>query len=195
MVTRVSALAGPRVLVVCTANVCRSPMAAALLSHRLQESGLHADVSSAGVRGGRLPLDPRAVAALAALGVPLNDHVSRQLNPEMIETDGADLVITMAREHLRFVSTMSRASFRRTFTLPELVRRAASLGAPDELDGFDAWIRRVGEGRRPSELMGSSDGDDVEDPYGRGPAAARRTAAQIDAMIGALVALAPWRRH
>jgi len=45
---RARARTQPSVLVVCTGNLCRSPLAEALLRRRLQEAGLDADVASAG---------------------------------------------------------------------------------------------------------------------------------------------------
>ena len=73
-----------RVLLVCRANVCRSPMGEALLRRRLGSMGLHRQVAvaSAGttaVRG--QPPDPRAKAALAAAGCPPPRGASRPLTP------------------------------------------------------------------------------------------------------------------
>lgn len=183
-----------RVLVVCTANVCRSPMAEGLLRHHLDRAGADAVITSAGTHGGRLPVDPDAVAALDALGVDLRSHASRAVTRQVLDTDGADLIITMTREHLRTIATMGRTLFHRTFTLPELVRRAseAPTDLPHDLTG---WIETVGDGRRPSQLLGNDPADDVSDPYGTGAAEVRRTAVELDRLVGALVKLAPWPRR
>ncbi|RMG36458.1 MAG: low molecular weight phosphotyrosine protein phosphatase, partial [Gammaproteobacteria bacterium] len=55
------------VLLVCTANICRSPMAEALLRDHLKAKGLdrRVKVASAGIRAmAGMPPDPRALAAL-----------------------------------------------------------------------------------------------------------------------------------
>ena len=62
-----------RIVMVCTANVCRSPAAEALLKHHLRQLGLvrRVAVSSAGTNvgaPGRKP-DPRVIAMLTELGV------------------------------------------------------------------------------------------------------------------------------
>ena len=69
------------ILVVCTGNVCRSPMGAALLQHALaaQPEPLRSlEVLSAGVasRTGE-PASPNAVTALKKVGIDLKGHVSR----------------------------------------------------------------------------------------------------------------------
>ena len=59
------------IVVLCTANVCRSPMAAALLARRLSELGVTARVRSAGMlRGGDPPL-PEAVSVMAGYGIDI----------------------------------------------------------------------------------------------------------------------------
>ena len=69
-----------RILVVCTANQCRSPLAAALLARRLTASGAPAAVDSAGLFGGGQPV-PDDVAALApGFGVSLQAHRSRAVS-------------------------------------------------------------------------------------------------------------------
>jgi protein-tyrosine phosphatase len=183
----------PRVLVVCTANVCRSPMGAALLAHHVAAAGATAVVTSAGTEAVALAVDPHAVSAVAELGVDIAAHRPRQLTREVLATDGADLIITMTRGHLRSVATTDRTTFARTFTLPELVRRAMNVARdmPADLHG---WLEAVGEGRRVADLLGDDPADDVADPYGRGPAEVRRTAHAIDLLMCELAGLVPWTR-
>lgn len=95
-------VAGRRVLIVCTGNTCRSPMAEVVLRARLAEtlSGKHAAtdaqaramisqfgyvVESAGVSASvGSGASPAADAAVRDLGLSLRDHQSRQLTTAML---------------------------------------------------------------------------------------------------------------
>ena len=193
-----------RVLVVCTANVCRSPMAEGLLRHHLATIGADVAVTSAGTRGpGHPPLsvDRHAVTALAEFGVEIAGHQPRRLTRELIDGAGADLIITMTRGHLRDVATTVRTAFARTFTLRELARRAGTarrslptgLGAADvsELSG---WVLGLGFGRRPADLLGDEPSDDIADPYGLSLADVRLTATDLDRLTRSIAAMSPWPR-
>jgi protein-tyrosine-phosphatase len=88
---------GP-ILVVCTANICRSPMAAALLRHALaaQPEPLRSiPVVSAGVaaRGGE-PATEHSVTALRKVGLDLRRHVSQAVTADLLERALAVLVMT-----------------------------------------------------------------------------------------------------
>jgi protein-tyrosine phosphatase len=97
-----------RVLVLCAGNVCRSPMAAALLTQRLD----FATVESAGITAliGH-GADPIAVSLLHERGLDISTHRARQLTAWM--TASSDLVLVMDRlqkQHLerRFASLYGR---------------------------------------------------------------------------------------
>ena len=79
------------VLLACTMNAVRSPMAAAMLRH-LTRGGLH--IESAGVRAGEL--DPIAVAAMDEIGLAIGKHQPRCF--EDLEDGSFDLVITLSPE-------------------------------------------------------------------------------------------------
>ena len=79
------------VLIACTMNAVRSPMAAAMLRH-LAGQRLH--VESAGVRAGEL--DPLAVAAMEEIGLEIGQHRPRCF--EDLEDGSFDLVITLSPE-------------------------------------------------------------------------------------------------
>ena len=92
------------ILVVCTANVCRSPMAAGLLRQRLAVDKANARhrVLSAGVwAADGEPASENAVAAMAERGIDISDHRSHSLTNE--EVAEADLILVMTREHARLV--------------------------------------------------------------------------------------------
>jgi low molecular weight protein-tyrosine phosphatase len=88
-----------RVLLVCTGNICRSPMAEVLLARRLRDRGLAAVVESAGVAAlvGR-PADPAAQALVAERGLDLGRHRARQLTPELVRSFELILVMEAAQE-------------------------------------------------------------------------------------------------
>lgn len=91
-----------RVLFVCTANICRSPMAMGLLRQRLAQNGLadQVEVRSAGIWG--LDGEPAArigVEVLAERGVDISDHRAHTITDEEIAQ--ADLVLVMEEAHRR----------------------------------------------------------------------------------------------
>ena len=127
------------VLVVCTANQCRSPMVEALLRHRLPVL----EVRSAGSLSEDVPASGGSVHAMAARGLDIAGHRSRRLDRDAVAR--ADLVLALARAHLREVVALDPKAFRRTFTLREVVRRAEAVG---DRPTFDGWLDALNEGRR-----------------------------------------------
>ena len=109
------------VLVVCTGNVCRSPMAEGFLRAALERRFGHESpaVSSAGTAGweGSGAMD-EAIEAAAERGVDISDHVARRLVPGM--ASDADLVLCMAAEHRDAIDANEPDTAPRTFTLKEL---------------------------------------------------------------------------
>ena len=87
------------ILLVCTGNICRSPLAAALLERALKERGLDAiDVSSAGTGAwDGAPVSEGAYLVGLERGLDLSGHRAQLLTREMV--DAADLILTMARHH------------------------------------------------------------------------------------------------
>src|SRR6478752_3923416 len=79
------------VLLACTQNAVRSPMAAAMLRH-LTRGRLY--IESAGVKAGEL--DPMAVEAMAEIGLEIGKHRPRRF--EDLEDGSFDLVITLSPE-------------------------------------------------------------------------------------------------
>lgn len=93
------------ITIVCTGNVCRSPMAERLLKHALDAEKPPLDqiqVYSAGVSA--FPGDPassNAITALAKVNLDLRDHRSRPLSSQLVEI--SDLILTMTSSHLEMI--------------------------------------------------------------------------------------------
>jgi protein-tyrosine phosphatase len=166
------------VLIVCTANVCRSPVAAVMLRRQLERLGVAASVRSAGFleAGHRCP--PEVVEELARRGLAIGDHASTVLNLDLI--DGADLILGMERRHVRDVILSAPDAAARTFTLKELVRRGEQLTEPRAGVPLNTWLEDVAAGRGPSDLVGQARADDTVDPFGGSRRAYRETVTEID---------------
>lgn len=132
------------VLVVCTGNVCRSPMAEGLLRARFARLG-RGSVESAGIAAlvGR-PAEPYAVEAVARRGVDISGHRARQLTPELLAA--ADVVLVMEdgqRHHLERLSRSARGRVHR-------IGRVGGYDVPDPYRGppaaFDEALALIERG-------------------------------------------------
>ena len=174
------------ILVLCTANVCRSVMAQALLSARLAERPARVSVASAGLLAGGQPPPAEVVTVMAARGIDISGHVSRRVTA--VDLAAADLVLCMAREHARHASVLLPECWPRTFTLSELLRRRQQAGARAPGEELGDWLARAGRDRSRNDLLGGGPVDDVPDPYGGPLAGYQATARLLDRLTHDLVA-------
>lgn len=91
-----------RVLVVCIGNICRSPMAEALLRDALQASGIEVESAGLGALVDR-PAEEHAIALMDERGLDIRAHRARQLTPQMVAD--ADLVLVMDRDQKRAIES------------------------------------------------------------------------------------------
>ncbi len=152
-------------------------MAEGILRARAAEAGVAVEVSSAGLMQGGAPATEDAIEVLRDLGVDISTHVSRRIDRDLLS--GADLVVTMTRDHLREAVLTEPSVFPRIFPLKELVRRL------DENPGADLAALNIG--RSTADYNGSMAEDEVKDPIGRPRKVYAATAAELDALLSALV--------
>jgi protein-tyrosine phosphatase len=165
--------------------MCRSPVAEAFLKAKVEAAGLtDVRVHSAGLLESGRAAPYENIEVMAALGYDIDPHRSRQISVEMIEA--SDLIIGMAREHVREVAVEVPDAWPRTFTLREVVRRGEDVGPRGPAQPLDEWIAKVHAGRAPAMLVGTSDVDDVADPMGRSRRDYETAANEIDELTARL---------
>lgn len=184
---------GIKILLVCSANQCRSPMAEGLLRAKLQQAGVHAQVGSAGLLPGGSSATPDAVAVMAERGVDITRHVSCQITADIARS--ANLIIGMSRSHVREACVSYGALLQRAFTLKELVRRGEEIGPRRAEETLYTWLGRAGAGRRPSDLVGDSNFDDILDPIGRPRGFYEQTADELDDLLNRFLNLVLGNEH
>jgi protein-tyrosine phosphatase len=177
----------PEVLILCTANVCRSPMAQALLTDRLGALGRAATVRSGGMLGDGEPPRPEAITAMAGFGLGIASHRSRRVTAGDLER--ADLTLALARENLRYAVVTAPAIWPRAFTICELVRRGQAIGRRLPGESLAGWLARAHAGRERAALLGDSADDDVADPTGGPQRGYTETAAILSRLADQLVRL------
>jgi protein-tyrosine-phosphatase len=124
-----------KLLFVCSGNVCRSPMAAALAEWIAMQQGAEVEVRSAGTLGlVDRPADPKVVAVCRELGLDLSGHRSAALTPELLAW--ADRVYVMEDAH----AVAARALW------PDLAEDAVVplgplVGKPDIADPIGSWFK------------------------------------------------------
>jgi len=198
-----------RIMTVCTGNICRSPMAEAVLRARLAEAGIGGvAVDSTGIsdeeRGN--VIDRRAAAVLRDHGYdPLPGHRARQLDPaQLVERD---LVLPMTMQHARVVRRLasragSRATVRmmRSFdpaeTVDDSVVRNALGGSPvtddlsmrDGLAVLDTVDVPLEDGVSPIRTFEDRTDWDIADPWYGGHEDFEIALAQIESAVDGVVA-------
>lgn len=127
------------VVLVCTGNTCRSPMAEAMLRKRLaDELGCQPDqveqhgviVLSAGLAASPgSPPSPESAELVAELGLSLADHRSQPLTDQMLKH--ADLLLAMTRSHLQAIAQANPdATAKVELLMPDGSDLSDPIGAP-----------------------------------------------------------------
>jgi protein-tyrosine phosphatase len=102
------------ILVVCIGNICRSPMAAALLSRALPGMAVHSAGLGAMIGA---PADPISTALMAAAGLDIAAHRAQQINTPLVTY--AELVLVMDRQQKQEVHRRYPTSAGKVFCLGE----------------------------------------------------------------------------
>lgn len=181
-----------RILVVCSGNVCRSPIAERVLRAGFADIP-QIEVASAGTMAlvGK-PMPTQAADLAISLGADPTGHAARQLTAELVEA--ADLILVAAREHRSAIVTLVPRASRKTFTIREFARLAEGGEGWETILPSDAPIGEALPGlvvelaaRRGSLLPVDPIDDDVIDPYRRDDTVYAQTGRELQPALAVIV--------
>ena len=183
------------VLFVCTANICRSPYAAAAFNSAAQQAGLDARALSAGVRVDLLEVSGQPTCDEMPYDEPRpkgsiierpSAHGATQLTVEAVRE--ADLIAVFEPSHRSHVIQLHPRAQLTTYTIRQLARFATAIS---EIDWPGAAPAPTGDVLRDLNLARSwapfSTDDAVPDPHGHGVDAHRASADVVDQCVVALI--------
>ena len=133
------------ILLVCTGNTCRSPMAAGILKKMLADEGIEGmTVLSAGTAALEgMPATDLAVQTSADWQIDISGHRSRPVTDELVEK--ADLILTMTPEHREEILLFDPEAAPKTVLLknfPGPVKNDPTFSIRDPIGGGPAEYQR-----------------------------------------------------
>lgn len=90
------------ILVICTGNICRSPIGERLLRDAFPQKKI--DSAGTGALVGH-PADPASVLVAEKHGLSLEGHMARQLNRKMLGE--YDLILVMDKDHTKYIDKIA----------------------------------------------------------------------------------------
>ena len=172
-------------LLVCTGNICRSPLAHGFLvdrSHRYLDGRISVRSAGTWARDGS-PATAEGVAAGVEAGIDISGHRSARFVADL--ADWADVVLTMTVEQREEVLEAAPHAASTTFTLKEAVALLRELPPPVPPIDRESLARRIAELHR-LRVEGAAPAvadEDVADPLGMSALTYRAVAAEIEGLI------------
>ena len=155
----------PRILAVCTGNICRSPVMERLFRARLSTSALVASAGTGAMVGSAMA--PGMTDLLHRVGVPSTGFKARQVTDTLV--DDADLILTATVSHRSKVVDLKPQAMHYAFTLLEFAIPLSAMDVSKVVDlplneRIEPLIEYVLASRPRLRL--SKKELDVPDPYG-----------------------------
>ncbi|MEZ4713792.1 MAG: hypothetical protein R3A44_41775 [Caldilineaceae bacterium] len=130
------------ILVVCTGNICRSPLVAGLLTRYIETANLAGQlvVKSAGTGASPgMGASGHSVTVLARKGIDISDHSAQRLTYDLIQE--ADLILVMEEAHRSHIFYQSPENLDKVLLLSELAGLQGDIADPIGQD--EAAYRRT----------------------------------------------------
>ena len=121
-----------KLLMVCSGNICRSPIAEIMAPHLANEMGISVIAKSAGTLGlMHKPAASHSIAVCKEIKLDLRKHQSQALSQELI--DWATYILVMERKHAIYL----RSNFEGT--LDKTLELGSFCGLPQIKDPIGGW--------------------------------------------------------
>jgi protein-tyrosine phosphatase len=173
-------------LVVCTANIARSPLAGAMLAASLEDHGIEVVSAGTHARHGDPAAEPSQRMA-EHRGLDLSEHRSQPVTESLVREAG--LVVTMSERHRDRCAPLAAGAGAYVFTLRELGRLLAQVdrdGLPSGVADRLGWLADQAHLARPRASPPPGP-EDIHDPIRDPEVAWVRMAAALDDGCGELV--------
>ncbi|MCW8944675.1 MAG: low molecular weight phosphotyrosine protein phosphatase [Sedimenticola sp.] len=134
------------ILVTCVGNICRSPMAEALLRHHCTSHiSHHLEIRSAGIHAliGH-PADPLAEQLMTECGLDISQHRGQKLSPQLVQW--ADIILVMEQEHKRYIESRNPTARGKVFRLLEDEKRDIPDPYQQDKDAFSKALTLIQKG-------------------------------------------------
>lgn len=122
----------PQILFICTANICRSPMAEYLTKEMLKKNHLAFRVASAGFLEGGFPLSKGSRIVLFENNIDASTHISQKVNRQLKQD--SFLILTMTEMHKQRLLGLEPNAVYKVFTLSEYCDFSIDIDDPYGLD-------------------------------------------------------------
>jgi protein-tyrosine phosphatase len=163
-------------VLICTGNRVRSPIAEAFLGHLLAD--LPVELRSLGtLQLGEAPPLPEALEAAAVLGFDISGHRARAIHGQ--DLSGADLVIGFEQRHVAAAVVEGGALRERTFLLTELVELLPDSRMEPFGDPVERARQAVAEAHARRAESGATTAAELADPLGQDRSFYRTTVERV----------------
>lgn len=143
-------MAFDRILVVCVGNICRSPMAEALLKQRFPNKII--DSAGVGALVGHAA-DPAALEIMTNQNIDITNHVAKQMDENLAKK--ADLILTMSDSQTKWIEERWPFCRGKTFKLGHWMDKdiadpykheisAFKTAYQDIVKGLEQWSDKIG---------------------------------------------------
>ena len=142
-------MAFDNILVVCVGNICRSPMAEALLKQHYPDKAI--DSAGVGALVGH-PADPAALEIMTKQQLDITNHVAKQIDEKLVLK--ADLIFTMSDSQTKWIEERWPFCRGKTFKLGHWTDNdiadpyrheitAFETAYQDIVDGLEQWADKI----------------------------------------------------
>lgn len=138
------------ILVVCVGNICRSPIAEALLKEHYPTK----NIDSAGLSAlAGNPVDPKSQEVMKPYNIDMSDHVAKQIDESLVMT--ADLILTMSDNQTKWIEDRWPHCRGKTFKIGHWIDKDIAdphrhdiarfeMARKDIVDSLESWADKIG---------------------------------------------------